>query len=546
MNVEQLTLKNFKRFTDLTIDLTSCQPVPKLVLLIGANGSGKSSVFDAFEHLSASRKPFRWLSRLGDAPSMPPKASYFAKGSDAEVACRLGGGFEIRRLNNGPAQQLPNSWNVTTAFYGRSSFRTIPELRAGMGDAGDPAKDRDRPRRFIDRDLRFEADIARMTEDVLREVWGTDFNSETMKARFTAPINDALARVFGNSSATALELTRMVPALGDKPPDIRFRKGRSDIHYDLLSSGEKEVFNILLNLFSRREHFPNAIYFIDEMDVHLHTRLQFALVREVVEQWIPAESQLWTASHSLGFIEYAHESEEAVILDFDDLDFDRQQLLQPSPPSEHVFDIAVPADSTLKVFPNQKLVLCENDDASVYNAVGLPGLLFVGARDKNAVGLQVGGDDRFLGLIDRDFLGSEEITMIRGQRHNLFVLRYYAVENYLFHPSNLAELALPEFDENHYRVLLGDTMKSIRDRLLVNLERSRNSYEIIKTLSREIKGRAQDEVAQATASDDFETFYPFLNMKSHRPTSYLAQFNLSRPQLAKTLWLRNALATVLP
>ena len=136
--------------------------------------------------------------------------------------------------------------------------------------------------------------------------------------------------------------------------------------------------------------------------------------------------------------------------------------------------------------------------------------------------------------------------MIRGQRHNLFVLSYYAVENYLFHPSNLAELALAEFDENHYRVLLGDTMKSIRDRLLVNLERSRNSYEIIKTLSREIKRRAQDEVARATASDDFETFYPFLNMKSHRPTGYLAQFNLSRPQLAKTLWLRNALATVLP
>ena len=56
MNVTRLRLENFKRFTDLTIDLSSCAGAPKLVLLIGANGSGKSSVFDAFEYLSAAHK----------------------------------------------------------------------------------------------------------------------------------------------------------------------------------------------------------------------------------------------------------------------------------------------------------------------------------------------------------------------------------------------------------------------------------------------------------------------------------------------------------
>ena len=50
MKIKSLQLKNFKRFTDLTL-----QDIPdnaKLVLLIGSNGSGKSSVFDAFELLS--------------------------------------------------------------------------------------------------------------------------------------------------------------------------------------------------------------------------------------------------------------------------------------------------------------------------------------------------------------------------------------------------------------------------------------------------------------------------------------------------------------
>lgn len=47
MKIKSLQLKNFKRFTDLTI-----QDIPenaRLVLLIGSNGSGKSSVFDGFE-----------------------------------------------------------------------------------------------------------------------------------------------------------------------------------------------------------------------------------------------------------------------------------------------------------------------------------------------------------------------------------------------------------------------------------------------------------------------------------------------------------------
>jgi len=48
MRIKEISLKNFKRFADLTI-----KDIPesaKLVLLIGANGSGKSSIFDAFEY----------------------------------------------------------------------------------------------------------------------------------------------------------------------------------------------------------------------------------------------------------------------------------------------------------------------------------------------------------------------------------------------------------------------------------------------------------------------------------------------------------------
>ena len=556
MNLTRLRLENFKRFTDLTIDLSSFAGAPKLVLLIGANGSGKSSVFDAFEYLSAPHKgdaappSTRFSEGFSDGfdkgEAYDKFLSYLGKDSAAEmlVSCSFGGGFEVRRSDGSNPITSPTDWDVKSAFYGRSSLRTVPELRATPA-AVDAGADPDRPRRFIDFDTRLDADVARVTEDVLRDFWGKDSASEEIKARFVAPINDALARVFGNGSATTLRLTQMIPALGRKPADIRFRKGQSDFHYDLLGSGEKAVFNILLNLFTRREHFPNAIYFIDELDVHLHTRLQHALIREVVEHWIPDYSQLWTASHSLGFIEYAGDADDAAIIDFDDLDFDRPQVLTPAPKSATIFEIAVPRDSALKVFPNQTLVVCENRDALLYNAIELPGLLFVGARDKNAVGLQTRANDEFCGLIDRDFLGSDEIEELRREQPNLFVLGYYSIESYLFHPRNLAEASPPGFDEMEYRELLQARMAAVRDRVLMHLERSRNSYEVLKTLPKETKARALDEIATATASDDFETFYPFLDMKNQRPGEYLAPFNLQRLDLARTNWMRDAMAAVL-
>lgn len=556
MNVTRLRLANFKRFTDLTIDLSSCAGAPKLVLLIGANGSGKSSVFDAFEYLSAQHKgdPAPPSTRFSDAFSdgfykgeaYDKFLRYLKKDPATAVSasCSFGGGFEVGRSDGSAPITSPDGWDVKSAFYGRSSLRTVPELRATPA-AVDAGADPDRPRRFIDFDTRLDADVARVTEDVLRDFWGKDSASEEIKARFVAPINDALARVFGNGSATTLRLTQMIPALGQKPADIRFRKGQSDFHYDLLSSGEKEVFNILLNLFTRREHFPNAIYFIDELDVHLHTRLQHALIREVVEHWIPDYSQLWTASHSLGFIEYASDAADAAIIDFDDLDFDRPQVLTPAPKSAAIFEIAVPRDSALKVFPNQTLVVCENRDALLYNAIELPGLLFVGARDKNAVGLQTRANDEFRGLIDRDFLGSDEIEELRREQPNLFVLGYYSLESYLYHPLNLAAVSPPGFDETEYRESLQARMAAVRDRVLITLERSRNSYEVLKTLPKETKAHALEEIAAATASDDFETFYPFLDMKNQRPGDYLAPFNLQRLDLARTDWMRDAIAAVL-
>ena len=144
MNIEALHLKNFKRFSDLRIDLSSLDAPPKLILLIGANGSGKSSIFDAFEYLSGPAKGLRDY-----------YLDYFKKRPDADMSvnCTLGGGIRVQRANNEQVSASPG-WDGRSAFYGRSSFRTVPELSGQTGAPIDLTKDADRPQRFIEQDTR--------------------------------------------------------------------------------------------------------------------------------------------------------------------------------------------------------------------------------------------------------------------------------------------------------------------------------------------------------------------------------------------------------
>ena len=52
MKIESIHLRNFKRFTDLKIQ--NIPKTAKLVVLLGPNGCGKSSLFDAFHYESSA------------------------------------------------------------------------------------------------------------------------------------------------------------------------------------------------------------------------------------------------------------------------------------------------------------------------------------------------------------------------------------------------------------------------------------------------------------------------------------------------------------
>ena len=276
MKISKLQLKNFKRFTDLTIDNIPSET--KLVLLIGSNGSGKSTVFDAFSFINNRIKR--------DIGLAEDYTDYYRKNKKvaSEVSIKFDNNDEVILPDNSYIDiKLPEE-----TFYGRTSYRQIPKLtRTALGQnkyassEKDFDKDSDRPKYFIERDNRFENDIEKITEAILKEFFRGNQSTEKIRERYIDPINKALKNIFGEGNGTKFELIEILPPIEGKTAQINFRKGVSEIHYNYLSAGEKEVFNLLINIHSRVSMYQNTIYFFDEIDLHLNTKLQYNFLKEI-------------------------------------------------------------------------------------------------------------------------------------------------------------------------------------------------------------------------------------------------------------------------
>lgn len=528
MRIRSLHLKNFRRFTDL--EITAIPSETRLVLLIGSNGSGKTCVFDGFEVMNSKSRSQGFVAQ--------PYAK--VKDDDVHVSLTLENGQELN--SKGPPVPPKNS------FYGRTSFRQVPRLtRTTLGQTRQPLNipmDSDRPRMYIDRDERFENDIERIAGDILRDFFRANRPHEELRGLYIDPLNRAFENIFGTTNGTRLELTELIPPLDGQTARIMFRKGTSEFHYDQLSAGEKEVVNILFNLLARKEFFTDSIYFFDEIDLHLNTKLQCNLLKEITENWVPENCQLWTASHSLGFIQYANEYQHGVVIDFDDLDFDQPQVLSPRPKDDlEIFQVAVTKAFIDQMVQGRRIIFSENQNTPVYNDLALPGTLFFVAMDKNDA-FHKARNLHQEALLDRDYLTTEEVEQVRGIYPFIHLLPYYSIENLLYHPDNLTEHAAKHgraFDREAYVVELTRVKNENRDYISAGIVQARSGYPFFKENEHHQRLRRFRDNSRAVIdmlrSDVFEEFYQVFPAKDHGG-ALAARQNLSKTELSGTDWFK--------
>ena len=544
MKIKSLRLENFKRFTDLTL-----QDIPenaKLVLLIGSNGSGKSSVFDAFGFINKTVR--------GISSSHEIENSYYSKEKNNDFKFSFfTDNSDVEQFAGIKDSKLAQSLN---GFYGRSAVRYLPRLkRTSIGNPIDIKDDADRPGFYIDIDNRFENDIDLLLTDIVKKVFG-DLNERTNGKinevkKFIEKINESLARIFSSQNYTQLQLINFETPADGKPAQLLFKKGTAEINYDLLSAGEKEIINLLINLYNRTSHFNDTVYFFDEIDAHLNTALQYNFIKEIVENWIPNNCQFWTASHSLGFIQYAKDYENGCIFDFDDLDFDKKQVLEPQAKNNfEIFEIAVSKTFIDQVVQGRKIIFSENTDTSFYNDLNISQTLFFVALDKMDVFHKAKNLKQF-GLIDRDYLSDNEIEKLKIDYPNLFILPYYSFENLIYHPDNLEEFYFSkkiQFDKLKYIEQIKNIKNEERDYIAAGIIQARAGYPFYKENENSKKLVAfkenYREVIDLLKSDNLESFYKVFPAKDYGKEIPERQ-RLQKPELTRTNWFKKQIENIL-
>lgn len=313
MKIKEIHVEKFKRFTDLTIK--GIPQTAKLVALVGPNGCGKSSLFDAFKV---------WHRNKGY--NFGSSNDYCKKDlSERRESYEL---VKIEFHNNVGAYSREK---FRETFYFRTAYRNSPEIKlASLSKVTSPLDNTD-IKTMIQNDDTVNDNYQRLISKTIASLYDTSNNEkkvEDLRDELINKIREPLHRLFPDLILTEIGLVT------DKA-EFYFSKGCIEKYgYEKLSGGEKAAFDLLLDLVVKSEYYKNTIFCIDEPETHIHTALQAKLLKELFSL-IENESQLWIATHSFGMLKEAKKlkeehPDEVVFLNFDGYDFDDVVTIEPS------------------------------------------------------------------------------------------------------------------------------------------------------------------------------------------------------------------------
>ena len=348
------------------------------------------------------------------------------------------------------------------SFYIRTSYRFTSKINIQqLALVPDILDLRDEPISTIELDQRLPINYQRLL--------GASYTAFTKGAKTGDQVRDELIGEINNILSSILDV--QISDLGNPlegKGEFYFKKGSTiDFPYANLSSGEKEVVDIVIDLVVKSKEYTDTVYCIDEPDLHLSTAIQRKLFVEI-EKLIPENCQLWIATHSIGFMRALQNElkEKSQILDFSETDyFTGTCTIEPIVPNRRnwlrIFETALD-DLTNLVSPN-RIVYCEGRaepsihgtekglDAQIYENIfsaTFDDTVFVSSGgnteldQRSDIAIQilskVFNETEILVLKDRDMLSGKPVDGSDRQRYlsnnpsNHRVLKRWELENYLF------------------------------------------------------------------------------------------------------------------
>ena len=432
MKVASVRLREFKRFTDLLI--TDIPESSKLVVLMGPNGCGKSSVLDGF---------VKWHRQNTGLGYSSDKEYYDKSTEEGSVEVCLHGEDDPSR----------------DSLYVRTAYRNDADFSSSRIESQPNPVDSPTFYRLIEDDKTVSDNYQRLLLDSISALYSQDNKkrpAEEICEELVGQIRTSMVNIFGDLSLNGI---KEAISSTDGGGSFYFQKGNVEsYHYKNLSGGEKAAFDLILDIHVKKKFFPNAIYCIDEIETHLHTKVQGTMLKELV-RIISDESQLWVTTHSLGTLRSAQEIElddpgSVSLIDFDGVDLDSISDLHPTTVGRVAWEkmLAIALDDLAHRMAPKVIVVCEGSsignrrkdfDAKIYNRIlgsRIPGVVFISGGSSSELASKKRATESILGSIlpstrtvtlsDRDDCSEEEVKELEVDGG--LVLRERNIESYLF------------------------------------------------------------------------------------------------------------------
>ena len=519
--MEKIKIQDFKRFANL--EIINIPQTAKLILLTGPNGSGKTSLFEAFNYwmkLSARQdysydKDYYW--RFKDLAQMPGDGNILQRTWDNINPSFYGVVDDIRH----------NQEACRKTFYIRSAYRHSPDFTSeGLHRLDDILNDSGRASMLMLPESRVQDNYQRLVGISLESLYDKNQRDKTVgqiSDELIGEVQQAMLRVFDG-------LVLEGPGNPLEGGTFRFTKGVvSNFHYKNLSGGEKAAFDLLLDFIIKRKKFDDTIFCIDEPELHMHTRLQAKLL-EVIFSLIPNNCQLWLATHSIGMARkaaelYAANPGQVAFIDFHDQDFDQSVQLKPIQPGrefwKQMFHTAL--DDLAELVVPKYVVFCEGKrigcggrkpsfDVAVYKTIfgsQFPSVEFIPLGGTNEV--QSDGDTFSLLLsklapgikcwkiFDRDDRHDDEIQQL--QTGGIQVLQRRDLESYLWDDEILKALC----DLYGQPEKLSELLAEKQQALTVGAEQGKPADDI-KAASGRLYNKCKQALGLTQCGNDAEAF----------------------------------------
>lgn len=291
MKISKVNIKDFKRFKDLTLDLGD-KPA-KIIALVGTNGCGKSSVLDAFIACGES-----YGGNIGSGSI--PKIFYRTDNKNAFQLISIEYLDDEGNIINNSRLYSDHDFyknNRKIIFSFRSPYRYNTSLNISEIRAVDPIENNsDGASCSLNLDSKVEDNYRRLLGFYNKVMEEEDIKPSKAKIKVIGLLNQSI------KNCLDLEIVSL-GNVAQNNGTLNFKKSDSDItfSFDSLSAGEKEVVDILLDLFLRREKYKNSIFLLDEPELHINTAVQRKLIIEI-DKLIDDGGQIWIATHSIGFL----------------------------------------------------------------------------------------------------------------------------------------------------------------------------------------------------------------------------------------------------